>query len=208
MDYLRLLTACGILWAVAALTGQVITARRGEREDFSRPAGSAARGVWYNFTTAMLPWRKEAARLHPGILTLGLIMHAGALFALAEVIILVVAPAIGERLLTGYWPVNLVALVAGGGLLARRVGSGVLRSLSDPDDYLAIIATCGLLGLSAAFPLAAGRATPLLAYSTLLFLYFPLGKLRHAVFFFLARAHYGRRLGLRGVYPPAEHSMD
>ena len=31
----------------------------------------------------------------------------------------------------------------------------------------------------------------------------PAGKLRHAVFFFLARVDLGRRLGWRGVYPPA-----
>ena len=40
-------------------------------------------------------------------------------------------------------------------------------------------------------------------YTGLLLVYLPLGKLRHAVFFFVARGDYGRRLGFRGVYPPA-----
>ena len=43
----------------------------------------------------------------------------------------------------------------------------------------------------------------LLGYAALIFLYLPLGKLRHAVFFFVARGDYGWRLGHRGVYPPA-----
>jgi hypothetical protein len=48
-----------------------------------------------------------------------------------------------------------------------------------------------------------GGVAAFLIYAGVLFLYFPLGKLRHAVFFFVARADYGRRLGYRGVYPPA-----
>ena len=94
--------------------------------------------------------------------------------------------------------------VAGLGLLLRRAGSPLLRKLSTPDDYLSVMATCGLLGL-AAFPfpgLTSGAM--LLGYAALVFLYLPLGKLRHAVFFFVARGDYGWRLGHRGVYPPVK----
>ena len=96
------------------------------------------------------------------------------------------------------------AMAAGIWLLVRRVSSKPLRAISVPDDYIAIMATCGLLALAVIFALASRNPTPLLAYTSVLFVYLPLGKLRHAVFFFVARADYGRRLGYRGVYPPAQ----
>jgi hypothetical protein len=208
MILLRFLTAAGIVWAVAALAVQVLAARGGGRRDYSRPAGSAARGVWYNFTTGMLPWNKETARLHAAEFALGMVLHAGVLLSLASVIALLVAPTAGAWLLATLWPINLLSLAAGIGLLARRIGSRLLRTVSVLDDYLAIVATCGLLVLAVTFAFTTRSPVPLLAYSAVLFAYLPLGKLRHAVFFFVARADHGRRLGYRGVYPPAPSSTE
>ncbi len=75
--------------------------------------------------------------------------------------------------------------------------------MSAPDDYIAILATCGLLALASGYPIDAASDVVTLIYAVLLFAYLPLGKLRHAVFFFVARGDYGRRLGRRGVYPSA-----
>jgi hypothetical protein len=203
MNILRLLTACSMLWALVALTVQVMTARGGGRRDYSRPAGSAARGIWYNFTTAMLPWHKETARLHALEFAVGVVLHAGVLLTIAGIVVWLAAPAAGAWLLHVAWPINLLSLAAGCGLLVRRAHSKLMRVLSVPDDYLAIAATCGLLTLALLFAFAPASAALLLAYACVLFVYLPLGKLRHAVFFFVARADYGRRLGYRGVYPPA-----
>lgn len=208
MNVPRLLTACSILWALVALAVQVLAARGGGRRDYSRPAGSPARGVWYNFTTAMLPWNKETARLHAAEFALGILLHVGVLLSIAGVVTLLAAPAAGQWLLTTLWLVDIAALGAGLWLLVRRVRSKLLRAISVPDDYLAIMATCGLLAITAAFSLTPHSPAPLLIYASLLFAYFPLGKLRHAVFFFVARADYGRRLGYRGVYPPAHGSAE
>jgi hypothetical protein len=208
MNFLRFLTAASIVWAVAALAVQVLAARGGGRRDYSRPAGSAARGAWYNFTTGMLPWNKETARLHAAEFALGVALHAGLLLSLTSVIVLLVAPAAGAWLLTTLWPINLLSLAAGIGLLARRVGSKLLRTISVPDDYLAVTATCGLLVLAVTFSFTTRSPVLLLAYTTVLFAYLPLGKLRHAVFFFVARTDHGRRLGYRGVYPPARASRE
>jgi hypothetical protein len=40
--------------------------------------------------------------------------------------------------------------------------------------------------------------------ATALFLYLPFGKIRHCVFFFSTRYHFGAFFGRRGVLPPAE----
>ena len=198
MGVLQICLIVAVAWAALALTAQVLLARGGGRREFTWAAGRPLRGVLYNFTVALLPSHKESARLHPAEFIAGVLLHVGVLAALAEILVLPVSAdfaLIGLRVLAGLGAV--AALV----LLVRRVRSPLLRALSSPDDYVAVLATGGLLVL-AAFPALASGAL-LRAYATLLFVYLPLGKLRHAVFFFVARADYGWRLGYRGVYPPA-----
>ena len=126
--------------------------------------------------------------------------HAGVAVSLLGVGLLVVWPERGVVLLALARPLTAVALLAGLYLLVQRMFSPTLRAMSAPDDYLAIVASCGLLALVSIGP---GHETALMLYTSLLLIYLPLGKLRHVVFFFVARADYGRRLGHRGVYPPA-----
>ena len=216
---LRLFVATSFLWAVIALATQAIAASRGHATDFARPAGRAHRGWLYNFTVAMTPAHKETVRNHPFEFALGAVMHAGAGLALVAVVTLAARPAAGLELASLFRPLFALSLLAGLALFFRRLRSPDLRPLSVPDDYAANLATCGLLvgallaasGTGGSIDAAGPAATPtippaaaaFLAYSGLFLLYFPLGKLRHAVFFFLVRGEYGRRLGIRGVYPPA-----
>lgn len=191
------------VWCVAALTAQVWAARGGGRRDYSRPQGKPARGVLYNFTYAMLPWNKETARQHPGKLAVGVLLHVGVFWTLASVALLVLATDTGRSALAWGRPALAAGFLAGVCLLLRRSASPELRAMSAPDDYLAAGATCGLLAVALAASMAGSLEIVLLWYTGALLAYLPLGKLRHAVFFFVARADYGRRLGYRGVYPPA-----
>ena len=77
-----------------------------------------------------------------------------------------------------------------------------LRSLSNPDDYISNLLV-DLFQLSTAFVLLS-PGDELIYYlsATVLLLYFPLGKLRHAVYFFAARYHLGLFYGWRNVWPP------
>jgi hypothetical protein len=190
------------VWAAVALAAQVWAARGGGRRDYSQRAGSPWRGIVYSFTGAMLPAHKESARLHPGELALGIVTHVGIGISLFAVALAVIGPAwAGRAFVVARIPVAL-ALLAGLGLLLKRIGSRNLRAISTPDDYLAIVATCGLLAGCVLVGVDARSQTALLLYVGLFFLYLPLGKLRHAVFFFVARGDLGRRLGYRGAYPP------
>jgi hypothetical protein len=201
MNALRILVVLAAGWAVVALAGQVLLARGGGRRDYAQRAGRPLLGLLYNFTVAMSPGHKESVRRHPIEFGAGVLLHLGVAASLVEAAWLVAAPQSA-----GAWQVWLRApliagLAAGVALLARRATSKMMRALSTPDDYLAALATCGLVGL-ALFPTwTEGRV--LLAYTALLLIYLPLGKLRHAVFFFVARGNYGWRLGYRAVYPPA-----
>ena len=204
----RILVGLSIVWAAVALAVQVITARGDGRRDFSRPSGNPWRGMLYNFTVAMSPWHKETARRHPLEFVLGVVLHVGTLSSIVGLILLVTWPSAGWRWLVLVRPAVLAALLAGIWLFIRRICSKTLHAISVPDDYLAILATCGLLALAAAAPIGLPGQLALLAYGGLLFLYLPLGKLRHAVFFFVARGDYSWRLGRRGVYPPAKASVE
>ncbi len=199
----RLLLGLAFIWAATALACQVYRAWGGGRRDYSAPQGHRGRGVIYNFTSAMAPAHKESARNHPGMFAIGVMLHVGVLASLLTVLVLAIDPALASTLLSGVRWIAGVGLLAGLILLIRRPRDANLRAMSSPDDYLAIAATCGLLLLTTlALSFEAGMVV-LLLYMAALFVYLPLGKLRHAVFFFAARANYGRRLGYRGVYPPA-----
>lgn len=199
----KLFVALSLLWAVAALGVQVLAAWGGGREDYSSRAGSSARGIAYCFTVAMTPRHKESVRHHPVKFGVGVVMHIGVILSLLAALLLLVWPMVGHAVLSLGRPLIATSLVAGLYLLIRRILSRDLRAMSAPDDYIAILATCGLLALACVNTTVVGSEAVYLIFAGLLFAYLPLGKLRHAVFFFVARANHGRRLGYRGVYPPA-----
>lgn len=191
------------LWAIAALTAQVLGASRGGRRDYSERKGSPASGVVYSFTLAMTPKHKESIRLYPIEFAMGLILHLGLVLALVGMLLLLTAPQAGVSLLATMRPLTVAGLFAGALLLARRFRTPNLREMSVADDYVAALATCGLLA-TALLPMGnPSWQTGFLIYCGALLIYLPLGKLRHACFFFVARGDYGRRLGYRGVYPPS-----
>jgi len=201
---LRVAVGLSALWALAGLLWAWRGARSfGPKVYRSAPGGSASAGVFYAFGAGLLPSAKESVRTHRGSWAAGLGYHAGlfaslgllAAFSSDLELPLPVARALGA--------VALIGAACGLGLFAKRAASGVLRSLSVPDDYLsnglatlmAALAGLAALGLSpAAAALAAGVA---------LLLYLPLGKIRHCLFFFPARYHFGVFFGRRGVFPPA-----
>jgi hypothetical protein len=198
---LKAAVALAMLWAIVSLGYQVFAAWGGGRRDYSRRAGSPTLGIAYNFTLGMTPRHKESVRRHPVKFVVGLVLHLGVILSLLGVLLLLIWPALSGDVLSTGRPLNAVALGAGLYLLVRRATSPDLRAMSAPDDYIAILATCGLLAFACAFPDGVG-STALLTYAVLFFVYLPLGKLRHAVFFFVARTDLGRRLGYRGAYPP------
>lgn len=199
----KLLVVLATLWAVVALTVQVVLAWGGGRRDYSRRAGHPLRAALYNFTGAMTPAHKESVRNHPREFAVGMLMHAGVVLAGAGVLLLVLWPRAGQDLLYYGRPLLWLALLANLILLIRRVLSPSLRAISSPDDYLAAGATAGFLAFASLPPWTAHPGM-FLIYTALLLIYLPLGKLRHAVFFFLARGDLGARLGYRGVYPPPQ----
>ena len=197
----RIITLVSIIWAIAALTLQVVSARGNGRNDYSVPAGSPIKGVIYNFTWAMLPSRKETIRLHPIWFTIGVVMHIGILLAILKVLVVLIRPEaapIGVMIFRSLFPVALLCAIV---LFLKRIFSVTLRSMSSPDDYISILIVIDFLFVALAREIGWMNAGVFLIHASVLFFYLPLGKLKHALFFFVARAEYGARMGYRGTYP-------
>jgi len=204
MTVSRLLAIVAFTVAVVSLARQARQALvLGTRRVDAPARGSAWRGVLYAFGPGMSPWAKESARAHPMVYAAGLAYHVGVFAALG----LAAGAAAGAA-----WPARLgpvlalifsLALAAGLGLLARRIRVRVVRAISSPDDYASNLFVDALVTSALLSTLAGAYMPSLLLTASAVLLYAPLGKIRHCVFFFLARAGFGRLLGRRGVLPRA-----
>ncbi len=199
----RLCATAAAVGAVLALAVQARAALRARPRSFAAPAGSARRGAVYGFTAAMSPAHKESVRLHPLSFALGLVLHAGVAAALAGTLLAAAGAAVaggGPRFLAGVAAGGAAAAAA---LLARRATDRTVRANSVPEDVLAALAVLAFLALSAAGLAGALPRAAWLFAAAAFFVYVPLGKLRHAAFFFVARGDLYARLGGRGVVPGA-----
>ena len=197
----RIIVFISIVWAVAALTVQAVRSRGRGRKEYAVRAGSVIQGIIYNFTWAMTPKHKETIRLHIFEFAIGVVMHIGIFLGFIRVIQLIISPQL-VRFYPMFWNFILgLSFLCSFYLFARRIVSAELRKLSIPDDYISILLVFGFLFMDLLTEFRQVSISNFLIYASVLFLYVPLGKLRHALFFFLARAEYGGRMGYRGAYP-------
>ena len=197
----RIITAISIGWAAIALAVQVVRARGAGRRDYSVRAGSVIQGIIYNFTWAMMPKHKETIRLHMFEFVIGVVMHIGIFLGIIRVIQLIINPQL-VRFYPMFWNFIIgLTVLCSFYLFLRRIISAELRKLSIPDDYISILLVFGFLFMDLLTEFRLVSIPIYLIYSSILFFYMPLGKLRHVLFFFVVRAEYGGRLGYRGTYP-------
>jgi hypothetical protein len=173
----------------------------------SAPArGSAGRGIAYALGRGLLPWEKESARRHLATYIGGIIYHTG-VFCAFVVLGAIVAGISLPRPLIFLLRVGLAAGFASGlGLLVKRAALPLARALSRFGDYAANFLVDIFVALALAAALDPRPTIPFMALSVILFLYVPLGKIRHCLFFFRSRIKFGRLLGRRVVLPPGSAS--
>jgi len=173
----------------------------GKPHDFARPSGTESAGILYSFTRGMSPAHKESAYLHLPTYTAGLVYHVGTFFSVVLLILFFFVPDISGLLL--WIPAGYLCLscISGLFILIKRVTVGKLRTLSNPDDYFSNILVTLFQAVTVAY-LLIGRPAgcPYYLCAALLFLYMPLGKLKHVVYFFAARYQLGLFFGRRGVW--------
>ncbi len=180
------------LVAIAALAFE-LRGLRAPVTDRAPARGSALKGSTHFFTVSMLPHKKESASRHLPSFSVGVVFHGAAFIALA----LLIAPL--------QWPGLVIPLGAGFAasvyLVGRRVLEAGVRGMSGADDYISA-SLVGVFILSAAVRVLSGSASFAVAHNLMgsaLLLYMPFGKLRHWLYFFLARGLFGLKLGRRGI---------
>jgi len=180
--------------------------RRPLPADRSPVKGDIPGGIRYAFTLGMMPWAKESTRIHRIAYLRGIGFHMGIFAAIGAVII---SPFWGylPSLLsqTLFWVLMLGALLgAAGGIM--RILEHNLRALSLPDDHFAVWLTTLFIAVSGLAVLNEAFMMPMYIISALTFVYIPLGKIRHCLYFFFSRIFFGKFFGRRAVFPHPERA--
>jgi hypothetical protein len=170
-------------------------------KDRAAGRGRPVPAVVYSLTCAMLPWKKESARLHLPAYTLGLLYHAGGFLSFFWLAVLFVGAGLPRVVTTASMGLLTAATACGFALLIRRIANPKLRHFSTPDDYFSNLLVTGFQALTAAALAYESLVPGLFVYAGTLMLYIPLGKLRHAIYFGFARIYLGIFYGHRGVWP-------
>jgi hypothetical protein len=174
----------------------------GNPPEYARRAGNIGKAVRYSFTGAMSPKVKESAYLHMPTYLAGIIYHLGTFLA----IFLFIASLFNIWSQGWFMWIEVAMLSAAGisgiAILIKRFSKHELRALSNPDDYISNILVTAFQFITVIAMVDPQYIPAYFIIVSLLMLYFPLGKLKHAVYFFAARYHLGLFYGWRGVWPP------
>lgn len=199
-QWMAILSACICLLSLIIHASRVI--RLGKPADYAQKKGDPDKAIQYAYTGAMSPIKKESAYMHLPTYLAGLMYHMGTFMSLFIFILVIFNIEVGGILALICSGLLLITGLSGLGILIKRMALQKLRSLSNPDDYISNLLVSVLQLLSGLILI---RPEFIIAYYilvSLLFLYIPLGKLRHTVYFFAARYHLGIFYGWRGVWPP------
>lgn len=169
--------------------------------DPSPPKASAKKGITYAFTTGMLPWKKESAKLHLPVYVRGVLLHLG---IFTFIILLFVSLFTDVRYITGaaaFSPTLGLGFLAGAIALTARLTDKNLHAISRPDDYVSLVLV--MLVMLAGFLYVLNTVNRMVFWGVVsaLYLYLPWSKIPHVAYFFFSRTVFGTLFGRRGVLP-------
>ena len=169
--------------------------------DHAEPKGKIQPAIIYSFTKAMSPAKKETAFLHLPTYAAGLAYHLGTFLSLFMLILIFFDINFPDWVLYAVVTILFISGLSGLSIFIKRIIVLKVRHLSNIDDYISNLLVT-LFHILIAFTLLMSNLEPVLfIYATILFLYIPIGKLRHTVYFFAARVHLAVFYGRRGVWP-------
>ena len=209
--YQYLCLGCLFVCVSACLWHFVRLVRLGKPKDLSKKSGNITKSVIYSNTLAMLPNQKESAYLHLPTFTAGVLFHIGTFIALSFFVVfffldiavfqeyttLLILATLTELFL-------VISMACGLILLLKRIFSKKLQALSSLDDSVSTFLTM-LFQFVTIYYLLQGDSFAMKYYilTSIFFLYIPVGKLRHVVYFFAARYQLGFFYGWRNSWPPS-----
>lgn len=204
MDFYKIVAIVAFVLCLSMLTKQFLTlVAAGKPADYSKPSGSVQKGIRYSFTGAMSPFEKESAYLHFPTYIAGLIFHSGIflslfIFLIQTFFLNLIDYSIIAKLLS---VILIAGALSGAGILIKRVTSRNLKAISGPDDYISNILTTATQAISAYLLITGKGYTIYFLLFSVLFLWIPIGKTRHLLYFFFARYYLGLFYGRRGTWP-------
>ncbi|MCI0472600.1 MAG: hypothetical protein L0Y76_03355 [Ignavibacteria bacterium] len=173
----------------------------GPPKDYSHQRGNLKAAISFSFSGAMSPREKESAYMHLPTYTAGLLYHSGTFICFALYFLFLFNVRIADSI---HW-ILIFVLIASGlsglGIFVKRITVIKLKHLSNPDDYISNLLVTGFQ-IFTLIALVNETYTPhYFIFAAILFLYLPLGKLKHSLYFFAARYHLGFFYGWRGIWP-------
>ncbi len=180
--------------------------RLGSPKDYSIKRGNLKSAISYSFMGAMNPLEKESAYLHLPTYTAGILYHIGTFLSIIIFFLLLLFNiSITGAFQWGFLCLLAVSSISGLGIFIKRIIVKKLRFLSNPDDYISNLLVTAFQ-ICTLIVIVKETFTPYyFICAGLLFLYFPLGKLKHSLYFFAARYHLGFFYGWRGIWPVKSH---
>jgi nitrate reductase gamma subunit len=203
--FTQILAVMAAVFCIAAFAVRMRTfLRLPVPKDRSQPRGDPGAGVAYALTLGMMPWAKESTRRHALAYLRGVGFHLMVFLAFG---LFLASPWLG--VFPAWLRLGLAILCGIGSLLAlmgfvSRIVEKSLKSLSMPDDYFAILVVSLFLASSAGMLLQSTLLPFFYLASALVFIYMPLGKIRHCIYFVFSRLFFGRFFGRRGVLPHSQ----
>ena len=198
----RIISLTAFLICFISLTYHLIRLiRLGLPKDYSKKTGNLKSAINYSFIGAMNPLQKESAYLHLPTYTAGILYHIGTFISIVLFFMFLFNISFAYSLHFILICVLIASSVSGTGIFLKRIIVKKLRFLSNPDDYISnmLVTAFQIFTLIA---LVIENFSPYYFICTgLLFLYLPLGKLKHSLYFFAARYHLGFFYGWRGIWP-------
>lgn len=208
LSLLRFGVIFSFLFAIVSLSILALkTFSFGKKILYAKPRGDAKKGVLYAFGRGMLPWEKESSIKHLPTYVSGMLYHTGIFAALFYLISLIFSLELSNIFISILRPLFFLGFLGGFTLLFKRIFLPIMRKISCPDDFTANIIV-DLFLIFAFVHTYLVRATPLFfLVAIVMFLYIPVGKIRHCIFFFYTRILFGLFYGRRGVLPPKTHKI-
>ena len=175
--------------------------RLGLPGDYSLKRGNLKSAIAYSFVGAMNPLKKESAYLHLPTYSAGILYHVGTFISIVVFFLLLFHFSFAYSIQWILACFLTASVVSGLGIFLKRISLKKLRSLSNPDDYISNVLVT-MFQLLTLISIINQAFSPFYFISAgLLFLYLPLGKLKHSLYFFAARYHLGFFYGWRGIWP-------
>ncbi len=202
LPFTQLLAAAAAIFCIAAFSVRLRTfTRLAVPKDRSLPKGNPNAGAAYALSLGMMPWAKESTRRHALAYLRGVGFHVTVFLALA---LFLASPWLS--LVPGAVRYSLAILCGLGALLAllgflSRFIEKNLKAISTADDYFAVLLVSVFLACAAAMLVRPGTLPLFYLASALVFVYMPLGKIRHCIYFAFSRLFFGRFFGRRAVLP-------